>query len=309
MSAMHDHGPAAETRLSLVPELGETWCRVVGERTSRPAVVLLHGGPGYNSEYLRRFEVLVGTGHRVIRYDQIGGGRSVVDDEHYVPGRFTVDVFRRELTALRAAFGLDEVVLVGQSWGCMLALEHVLTGAAGVRGMVLMSGLASIEEWNTETLRLRSELPPEVRAVLDAEEAAGRVGSPAFKEAYAVWERTHVLRIADPPPWEAEALAIFEHDSRVYDLVAGGAEFPTGQANELTGWDVRQRLSEVAVPTLLLSGRFDEATPAVMQTLHDGIDGSEWHILEHSSHSCHTEQELLTMVLVTDFLARVEAAL
>lgn len=307
MTDVHEYGPATEQRLSLVPELGDTWCRVVGERTSRPALVLLHGGPGYNCEYLRRFEVFAGSGRRVVRYDQIGGGRSTVADQHYVPDRFTVDVFRRELAALRAALGLDEVVLVGQSWGCMLALEHVLAGAEGVRALVLMSGLASIEEWNTETLRLRSELPPEVLAVLDEEEAAGRVGSPAFKQAYAVWERTHVLRMDDPPAWEADALAMFERDSRVYDLVAGGAEFPTGETNGLSDWDARPRLHEVTVPTLLLSGRFDEATPAVMQTLHDGISGSEWHILEHSSHSCHTEEELQTMVLVSDFLARVES--
>ena len=308
MAAMPAHPPTIEQRRSLVPELGDTWCRVVGEPSGRPALVLLHGGPGYNCEYLRRFEVFADPDRQVVRYDQIGGGRSVVGDEHYVPGRFSVDVFRRELAALRAAFDLDEVVLVGQSWGCMLALEHVLAGAEGVRGLVLMSGLASIEEWNAATLRLRSELPPAVLAVLEAEEQAGRVGSPAFKEAYAVWERTHVLRMDDPPPWEAEALAMFEHDSRVYDLVAGGAEFPTGEANELTGWDARPRLSEVTVPTLLLSGRFDEATPEVMQTLHDGIAGSEWHILEESSHSCHTEQELLTMVLVSDFLARLEGS-
>jgi proline-specific peptidase len=189
----------------------------------------------------------------------------------------------------------------------MLALEHVLAGAEGVRGLVLMSGLASIEEWNAETLRLRSELPADVLAVLEAEEAAGRVGSPAFKQAYAVWERTHVLRMDDPPPWEAEGLAMFEHDSRVYDLLTGGAEFPTGGTmNELQEWDVRPRLHEVLVPTLLLSGRYDEATPAVMSTLHDGIAGSEWHVLEDSSHSCHTEQEALTMLLVADFLARIE---
>ena len=306
MSVMPTHPTISEHRLSLVPELGDTWCRVAGERSSLPAMVLLHGGPGYNCEYLRRFEVFASTGRQVVRYDQIGGGRSAVDDGHYVPGRFTVDVFRRELAALRATLGLDEVVLVGQSWGCMLALEHVLAGAEGVRGLVLMSGLASIEEWNAETLRLRSELPPEVRAVLDAEEAAGRVGSPAFKEAYAVWERTHVLRMDDVPPWEAESLAMFEHDARVYGLMAGGAEFPTGETHELTGWDVRPRLNEVTVPTLMLSGRFDEATPAVMQTLHDGIVGSEWHILEHSSHSCHTEEELLTMVLVSRFLNRLD---
>ena len=294
-------------RLDLLPELGSTWCRDVGEAGPRPALVLLHGGPGYNCEYLRRFEQFAHTGRRVVRYDQIGSGRSVVGDEHYVPGTFSVDVFRRELAALRSELGLAEVVLVGQSWGCMLALEHVFAGAEGVRGLVLMSGPASIEEWNAETLRLRSELPADVLAVLEAEEAAGRVGSPAFKKAYAVWERTHVLRMDDPPPWEAEALAMFEHDSRVYDLLTGGAEFPTGGTmNELQDWDVRPRLHEVRVPTLLLSGRYDEATPAVMSTLHRGIAGSEWHVLEESSHSCHTEQEALTMLLVADFLACIE---
>jgi proline-specific peptidase len=299
--------PEQEVRLPLLPELGPTWVRSVGAEAGRPALVLLHGGPGYNCEYLRRFEQFAHTGRLVVRYDQIGGGRSAVADEHYVPGTFSVDVFRRELAALRRELGLAEVVLVGQSWGCMLALEHVLAGAEGVRGLVLMSGLASIEEWNAETLRLRSELPADVLAVLEAEEAAGRVGSPAFKQAYAVWERTHVLRMDDPPPWEAEGLAMFEHDSRVYDLLTGGAEFPTGGTmNELQEWDVRPRLHEVLVPTLLLSGRYDEATPAVMSTLHDGIAGSEWHVLEDSSHSCHTEQEALTMLLVADFLARIE---
>jgi proline-specific peptidase len=301
-----------EMHLALVPELGTTWCRDVDPGSRRPALVLLHGGPGYNSEYLRRFEQFAHTGRRVVRYDQIGGGRSAVADHHYQPGTFSVEVFRRELAALRAALGLDEVVLVGQSWGCMLALEHVLDGADGVRGLVLMSGLASIEEWNAETARLRSELPAEVREVLDTEIAAGRMDSPAFKAAYAVWERTHVLRLDPPPPWEADALAMFEHDSRVYELTTGGAEFATGpegsgaELGELTGWDVRPRLGEVRVPTLLLSGRYDEATPAVMSTLHHGIAGSEWHVLEHSSHSCHSEEEALTMLLVADFIARVE---
>lgn len=295
-----------EMRLSLIPELGETWCRVVGQGARTP-IVLLHGGPGYNSEYLRRFENFAITDRTVIRYDQIGSGRSVVADEHYRPGVFTVELFRRELSRLREELGLDEVILIGQSWGVMLALEHTIEGAPGIRGLVLMSGPASMEEWTAETLRLRDELPADVRETLAREEAAGRVGSPAFKEAYAVWERTHVLRMDEPPPWEAEGLEIFERDMRVYDLTTGGAEFPTeGTTFELADWDIRPLLGQVSAPTLLLSGRYDEATPAVMSTLLRGIAGSEWHILEESSHSCHTEEEALTMLLVADFLARIE---
>lgn len=297
-----------EMRLSLIPELGETWCRVVGDGARTP-IVLLHGGPGYNSEYLRRFESFATTDRTVIRYDQIGSGRSVVADEHYRPGVFTVELFRRELARLREELSLDEVILIGQSWGVMLALEHAIEGAEGVRGLVLMSGPASMEEWTAETLRLRNELPADVRETLAREEAAGRVGSPAFKEAYAVWERTHVLRMDDPPPWEVEGLEIFERDMRVYDLTTGGAEFPTeGTTFELADWDIRPMLGNVSAPTLLLSGRYDEATPAVMSTLQQGIAESQWHILEESSHSCHTEEEALTMLLVADFLARIEGA-
>ena len=300
---------ATEQVLQLLPELGGTWCRVVGGRDDRTPVLLLHGGPGYNSEYLRPFEALAATGRRVVRYDQIGAGRSPVADEVFArPGVFSIDLFRRELAALREALGLREVHLVGQSWGCMLALEHVLAGAAGVRSLVLESGPASIEEWNRETLRLRGELPADVLAVLDAEQAAGRQDGEAFKAAYAVWERRHVLRMDDPPEWETAALELFEQDHRVYDVMTGGAEFPTGRAPaEFDAWDVRPRLGEVTVPTLLLSGRYDEATPAVMRPLHAGIVGSEWHVLEESSHSCHSEEETRTMVLVADFLARVEA--
>jgi len=301
--------PEKEEVLRLVPELGGTWCRVVGDSDRRTPVLLLHGGPGYNSEYLRPFETLAATGRRVVRYHQIGAGRSPVADEHFArEGVFSIDLFRRELAALRAALDLREVHIIGQSWGCMLAMEHVLSGAAGVCSLVLESGPASMEEWNRETLRLRSELPADVLAVLDAEQAAGREDGEAFKEAYAVFERRHVLRMDDPPEWEKQSLELFERDHRVYDLITGGAEFPTGRtAGELDVWDVRPRLAEVTVPTLLLSGRYDEATPAVMRSLHDGIPQSEWHILEESSHSCHSEEETRTLVLVADFLARVEA--
>ena len=61
------------------------------------------------------------------------------------------------------------------------------------------------------------------------------------------------------------------------------------------------------MPTLLLSGAHDEATPAIMGTLHRGIAGSEWHVLEHSSHNCQLEEPGRALVLVSDFLARVDA--
>ncbi len=66
--------PAVERVLQLLPELGGTWCRIAGAADDRPPVLLLHGGPGYNSEYLRPFESprRDGTSRRPLRPDRRG---------------------------------------------------------------------------------------------------------------------------------------------------------------------------------------------------------------------------------------------
>jgi L-proline amide hydrolase len=56
------------------------------------------------------------------------------------------------------------------------------------------------------------------------------------------------------------------------------------------------------VPTLFVSGRHDEATPALQQTLLDGIDGSEWVVFEESSHTPHVEERDRYMQVVGDWL-------
>ena len=98
-----------------------------------------------------------------------------------------------------------------------------------------------------------------------------------------------------------------ERDPEVYRFMVGDAEFSLSPTSPFVGWDLRPRLGEITVPTLLLSGAYDEATPAIMRTLHEGISGSEWHILDESSHCCHLEETARTLVLVADFLARVDA--
>jgi L-proline amide hydrolase len=292
---------AAEGLVDLVGPF--TWYRSVGPAAGS-VVVVLHGGPGYNSAYLRPLDRL-GDQRRVVFYDQFGAGRSTpatgVEDEI-----FTVDLFVRELSALREALGLDRVHLIGQSWGCMLALEHVLSGATGIASLTLMSGLASIQEWQRATLSLRDALPPDMRAVLSDPDDAAR-SSERYRNAMAEYEKRHVLRIEPTPPWEAAAEELFERNRRVYDVMTGGSEFGRdGEFGRLTGWDVRPRLHTIDVPTLLLSGRHDEATPAVVATLAEGIEGATWHLLENSSHSCHSEETELVLSLIAAFLDEVD---
>jgi L-proline amide hydrolase len=69
-------------------------------------------------------------------------------------------------------------------------------------------------------------------------------------------------------------------------------------------WQAQDRLREIRVPTLLVSGRYDEATPTLQRTLLDGIAGSEWVLFDDSSHMPHVEERGRYMQVVGDWLAR-----
>jgi L-proline amide hydrolase len=70
----------------------------------------------------------------------------------------------------------------------------------------------------------------------------------------------------------------------------------------LKEWDITDRLYEIAMPTLLLSGRYDEATPLIVEQIHDRIPGAQWTIFEDSSHMPHVEEPEAFLERVESFL-------
>ena len=77
-------------------------------------------------------------------------------------------------------------------------------------------------------------------------------------------------------------------------------------AGKIIDWNVENRLREIFVPTLLLSGRYDEVTPACVEKLKQGISGSEWVLFENSSQMPHLEETDRFLEVLEDFLSRVE---
>lgn len=97
---------------------GNIWYKITGTPKGTP-VVLLHGGPGFSSFYLKPFEDL-GDDRQVVRYDQLGGGKS---DKITDTTMFTIEHFVRELDSLRAHLGVTKWHVFGHSWGTILAIE------------------------------------------------------------------------------------------------------------------------------------------------------------------------------------------
>jgi L-proline amide hydrolase len=276
-----------------------TWYRILGNRTNGAVPLLaLHGGPGSTHNYFAPLERL-GDERPVVLYDQIGCGNS----DRPTDIEWTVAVFRDEVDAVRGQLGLERIHLLGTSWGGMLAQEHVLSGAEGIVSLTLSSTLANLALWNEEQLKLKAQLPPEVIEVLDRHEQAETYDDPEYEEAMGVYFDRHFYRGPTPRP-ELEAMAKGRAPD-VYRAMQGPNEWTTTGA--LKGWDIRDRLHEIDMPTLVVRGRYDMCTQPIARELVEGIRGAREVVLEHSSHTPVLEESDRYLAIVGGFIREVEA--
>jgi len=282
-------------------EHGSTWYRVVGDlKSTKTPVMVLHGGPGAGHNYCEPIaDVLAQTGRAAVLYDQIGCGNST-----HLPDKpkefWTPELFMEELVLLTQHLGIsNKYNIVGQSWGGMLGMQFAISKPKGLNAMVIADSPASMEVWVSEANKLRKELPPEVEATLLKHEAAETTEDPEYVAAVDVFYSRHLCRIPQPP----YVVASFEQlaaDPTVYHTMNGPSEFHV--IGSLKHWDIRLQLKEITTPTLLVSGQYDEATPAMIKEIHGLIPGSKWELFAESSHMPHVEEPAKFKRVVSEFL-------
>ena len=280
---------------------GSTWYRVVGDlKSSKTPVMILHGGPGAGHNYCEPIaDVLAQTGRAGVLYDQIGCGNST-----HLPDKpkefWTPELFMEELVLLTEHLGIsNKYNIVGQSWGGMLGMQFAIQKPKGLNAMVIADSPASMEVWVSEANKLRKELPPEVEATLLKHEAAETTEDPEYIAAVDVFYSRHLCRIPQPP----YVVASFDQlaaDPTVYHTMNGPSEFHV--IGSLKHWDIRPQLNEIKTPTLLVSGQYDEATPAMVKEINGLIPGSKWELFAESSHMPHVEEPAKFKRVVSEFL-------
>jgi L-proline amide hydrolase len=275
------------------------WYRVVGATsTSKPPLLVLHGGPGGAHDYLEPVSLLANAGRQVIFYDQLGCGLS---DHIHNPDLWTVDLFVEEVDIVRRALGLECLHILGQSWGGMLAMEYALTQPKGVCSLTIADSPASMIQWVSEANRLRAELPSHIQEELLIHEAAGTTDSKEYLDAMMVFYYRHVCRVNPFPEYVNRSFEQIEKDPEVYHTMNGPSEFHC--IGNLKTWDIVDRLGEINLPSLVISGCYDEATPLIAETVNKGIAGSKWVLFALSSHMPHVEETDRFMQVVGDWLA------
>jgi L-proline amide hydrolase len=285
----------------------QTWYRVTADpRARKTPVLVLHGGPGAAHDYTDAFKLLANTGRAVVHYDQLGCGRST-HLRHKGADFWTPRLFLDELENLTAALGIaGGYHVIGQSWGGMLGAEHAITRPRGLRALVIADSPPSMELWVAEANRLRGALPPEVQATLLKHEKEGTTNSAEYHAAVQVFYDRHLCRIKPMPEELTRSFAQLAADPTVYHTMNGPSEFHV--IGTLRSWNIIDRLGRIDVPVLLVSGRHDEATPAVVRPFAEGIRGARWEIFEESAHLPHIEETERCMRVIGDFLAAHDKA-
>ncbi len=279
---------------------GKVWYRIAGEEHTGPIpLLLLHGGPGFTSEYLDSLEALADE-RPVVRYDQLGCGRS---DRPADPSLWNVARFVQEVADVRRELRLDRVHILGQSWGSMLAVDYMLTAPEGVASLVIASPPLSIPRWVDDTQKLLDQLPAEIRQTLEWHEREGFTSCPEYQAAVLEIYRHHLCRMRPWPLALERALATAGFD--VYNAMWGPSEFNVTGC--LAGYDRTGRLAEMRVPTLFTCGRYDEATPDATAWYQSFIPGSRMVVFEESAHLSHLEEADRYNALMREFLASAEA--
>ncbi|MBO9134817.1 MULTISPECIES: proline iminopeptidase-family hydrolase [unclassified Rhizobium] len=279
-----------------------TWFRITGSLDSdRLPLVVAHGGPGCTHDYVDAFkEIAALDGRAVIHYDQLGNGNSTrMPDKG--PDFWTPALFLEELDALLTHLGIQHrYAFLGQSWGGMLGAEHAVRQPDGLTALVIANSPANMHTWVTEANRLREALPQDVQDTLLRHERAGTLTDPDYIAASRVFYDRHVCRVTPWPPEVARTFEIMEEDNTVYRNMNGPTEFHV--IGTMKDWTIEERLGRITAPTLLISGKYDEATPLVVKPYVDRVPDCRWVLFEHSSHMPHVEEKNLCMQTVSAFL-------
>ena len=278
-------------------EGGKVWYKIVGEGDNTP-ILLLHGGPGIPSYYLNPLAPL-SKNRPVIFIDQLGCGRS---DKISDTTLMTVDKFVEQIEQIKKSLGLTDYYLYGQSWGTMLGTDYYLKHPEGIKAIILSSPALSIPMWLKDADSLITTLPDSIQKAINTNEQNKTYNSPDYKQAIQVYYQHFVARKL---PWSSDIDSSFmTMGENVYVFMGGPSEFT--MTGTLKDYDRTNRLGEIKVPTLFITGEYDEACPATVKYYQSLVPGAKFELIENAAHLTMQDNPEKNIKVINDFLNELE---
>jgi proline iminopeptidase len=260
--------------------------------TNGPYALILSGGPGEEIRSMQGVADELSKRYRCIMLQQRGTGRSKLSKCD--PSTINLNAYIEDIEALRKHLQIDKLILVGNSWGMMLALAYGGTYPDHVRAIVTIgSGPITTDYLAVMIENMKSRLCPSDMEVIEYWTEPSRHA--------ADFERAEFERV------RATAPAYF------YDRKAGlqyGKELAPDEFNPYVApafkaggaFDLRPKLKAITAPVLLLQGRQDIAGEANIDEAHLLISNSVLKFINKCGHMPWLEQPEQTWKIVNEFL-------
>jgi proline iminopeptidase len=269
------------------------WTKRVGNNP-KIKVLLLHGGPGATHEYFECFDSFFPQeGFEYYYYDQLG---SAYSDNPKDSTLWTIDHFVEEVETVRKALNMDasNFILLGHSWGGILATEYALKYQQHLKGLVISNMVPSVPEYNAYANNvLGPKLPPAVLASIRAYEAKGDYTNPAYlKLIDDNYYPEHILRMP-PANWPDPVKRAFAKlNFPLYLYMQGPSEFGIVGNASLRNWNRKPDLNKIKVPVLSIGGEFDTMDPKAMEEISKLVPNGQYLYCAKGSHmSMYDDQQ------------------
>jgi len=266
------------------------------ETGTGPAIVLLAGGPGFSASYLQPLADRLAPGYRSILLDQRGTGQSPV--AVYDRSSINREVYVDDLERLREALGAEDLVLVGHSWGGMLAMAYAAEHPDRVRALVLVgSGGPTLDFWEPFDRNLTARLTADDRRNYEHWSDPGVRRQDPKRASIEMLKANMPGYFFDRGKSDAfsRSLSPADFEQRVFDLMTADLD--------AKGYDLRQALAALRVPVVLVQGKQDPIATA--DVLHEALPSSRLELIDGAGHFPWLEQPDAFFRVLRDFLAPV----
>lgn len=287
-AVVRQSAPRIVARETLVPAgQASLYARDVGR--GQPLIVL-HGGPDFDSSYLLPDLDRLSNAYRLIYYDQRGRGRSA---DGVRPEDVTLTSDIEDIDRVRRHVGLPSAALLGHSWGTVLALEYALRHPSRVSHLILMNPAPASTR---DVAVLRKEYSARLGADLDRQReivagAAYQAGDPeAVAARYRIHFRHALARAEDYEKLMARMKAAFAAQGSAGIVKARAIEDRLmAETWSLPGYDLHPRLRSLRIPTLVIWGDRDFIPATIATHIATAIPGAQLVTLEECGHFAYLE--------------------
>ena len=276
---------------------GKVWYRINGDNKNTP-VLLLHGGPGSSSFGFEPYKE-ISDDRPVIFYDQLGSGRS---DRITDTTLMTVERYVEEVEMLRKDLDLEKVYLHGQSWGTALGLEYYLKYPEHVEGIIFSSPYFSTRRWIKDANELVATLPDSIQKIIRTNEKNKTFSNQEYKDAVTLFYSKFLRRKERSQAQKDTASKYF--GTNVYEYMWGPSEFTA--TGTLLNYNRIDKLSEVKVPVLFLTGEYDEAKPSTVREYQSLVPNAEFVEISNSGHATLNDNPEEALSAIRTFLNKTD---